>query len=118
MQAPLTPERLAATYDYLRTWPPFCRWGLPVSDEIRFRTTERKDLCGQFKPDPLEIMVSTSLHWKMESLIQTMAHEVIHLHQHLAKTENRSQHNAEFKRIAKAICKQYGWDCGQFVGGV
>lgn len=118
MQAPLTPERLAATYDYLRVWPPFSRWGLPDSDAIIFRTTERRDCFGEITYEPLTIMASTALHWQVEPLMKTMAHEMLHLRQHLARTENRSQHNAEFKRIAKAICKRYGWDFGQFVGGV
>lgn len=118
MQAPLTPERLAATYDYLRVWPPFSRWALPDSDAVRFRTTERKDVCGQFTPAPLEIMVSTALHWQIENLMKTVAHEMVHLHQHLRGTETRSQHNGEFKRLSYSICKRYGWDFGQFVGGV
>lgn len=118
MKAPLTPERVAATYEYLRSWPPFAGWKLPESDAIQFRTTERRDCCGEFRSDPPQIMVSSALHWTMGSLIPTVAHEMIHLRQFRTGTDNRSQHNAEFVKIAKRVCRLYAWDYGQFVGGV
>lgn len=43
-----------------------------------------------------------------------MAHEMIHLHQHLRKTETRAQHNAEFKRLAAQVCAQHIFDPKSF----
>jgi predicted metal-dependent hydrolase len=45
-----------------------------------------------------------------------MAHEMIHLKQGISKTETpNAVHNAEFWRIAKSVCKRFGWDEKTFV---
>jgi hypothetical protein len=116
---PLTPERVAACYEFLRQWPPFCGWHLPPAYAMEFRVSRKLDCYGEFLPETAPvIVVSAALHHQMLSVLPTVAHEMLHYRQHLAGTSNRSQHNAEFRRLAKALCKRHGWDYGQFVGGI
>jgi hypothetical protein len=44
-----------------------------------------------------------------------MAHETLHLHQRIARTENCSQHNKHFRRLALTVCKQMGYETRGFV---
>jgi hypothetical protein len=44
----ITPEKLASVYEYLRA-SPFCPWGLPHSDHVKFRVMGAKDSFGHFR---------------------------------------------------------------------
>ena len=113
----LTPLRLSCIYTCLKEFPPFNRWGLPEADSIEFRTTLRKDVHGDFVADSKEahrIMLSLPKHHHFDSALKTMAHEMVHLSQTIAHTATSSQHNEDFLTRAKLVCKQMGWDEGQF----
>ena len=109
MSFPLTPQLLAHMWDCLREMPPFSKWKLPDSDAIEFRTPARDDIFGQFVA-PNIVTVSASLHGHFDTVFKTLAHEAIHVVQHLNKTDNKNQHNADFARRAKAVCKTFGYD--------
>lgn len=121
MSLPLTPDRLEAMYDCLRVYPPFCKWKLPLGKEIhQFRVTNHKDQEGHYTryvgTDKHIISISGSRIGFFNSLAQVMAHEMIHLKQGIAKTETPNAiHNAEFLRIARSVCKRFGWDEKTFV---
>ena len=121
MSLVLTPDRLQATYDCIRSFPPFCKWKLPAGSEIhQFRVTNHSEQQGHYTR-----YVGTSMHiiavsakniGHFSSLAQVMAHEMIHLHQGIQKTETpNTVHNAEFRRIAESVCKRFGWDEKTFV---
>lgn len=112
MSFPLHPSHLAIMYECLRKLPPFKEWKLPDADEIEFRTPAIIDF-GEFRA-PNVITVSSARHANFDTIMQTLAHEMLHLHQHLTGTENRYQHNAEFKRLAKRVTKNFGWDSKAF----
>lgn len=114
----ITTERLAATYEMLRAWPPFSRWGLPPSEMVKFRVTRSKKNFATWwaDGDRHHVEVSEALHSTMQGVVMSMAHEMIHVRQRLAKTETRSEHNAEFHRLAKRVCSIYGFDYGAFMG--
>ena len=116
---PLTPLRLAAVYDMLRAWPPFYRWQLPVGAEVRFRVARTRQWHAQWwiEGGRHHIDVSAATHGHLSSLIETVAHEAIHVRQRIAKTETRGvEHNAEFHRLAKRICTIHGFDPNAFLG--
>jgi thiamine monophosphate synthase len=73
----------------------------------------RADVWGEFR-EPNIITVSSTQHGHLFSVIETLANEVIHLKQFLDKTDNKNQHNAEFKRLAKRVCSTMGWDEKRF----
>ena len=51
----LTPDMLAAAYDFLRTTVPFSRWRLPEADDKYEENEARRD-AGQHRPhDKFEI---------------------------------------------------------------
>lgn len=115
MTLPLTPARLAATYECLRAFPPFCKWKLPPAGEMKFRVTRHADREGHYTryvgTAKHIICISSRNIGFFNSLAEVMAHEMIHLKQGVAKTETpNTQHNAEFRRHAEHVCRLFGWD--------
>lgn len=120
MTLALTPERLAATYECLRTFPPFCNWKLPECTEVKFRVTRHKDREGHYTrylgTQEHFIEVSERNVGFFSSLAKVVGHEMIHLKQAVAKTETAgTEHNAEFRRLARRVCASFGWDPKTFV---
>jgi hypothetical protein len=115
---PLTPERLAGVYEMLRSFPPFCRWRLPHFSEVKFHVakTDQWHAAWWIDGDRHNVEVSEKKHGRIDSLIESMAHEMIHIRQRVNKTETKGEHNAEYKRLAKQVCKAFGFDYGQFGG--
>lgn len=115
MSFPLHPKHVAAMYDCIRVLPPFDKFKLPESDEIEFRTPARADVFGEFQEGkPHVITISSARHSHTFTVMLTLAHEMLHLYQALQKTDNKNQHNAEFKRLAKRVCSLNGWDYKAF----
>ena len=112
----LTPEILEAAYEYLRATPPFARWKLPPGDEVAFRVLVTRDICGQHRHDGKQhiIDVSTGRHEHTASLMITMAHEMVHLAQALRATETAGDHNREFQRLGRLVCRHHGFDSKEF----
>jgi hypothetical protein len=112
----LTPEILESAYEYLRTTLPFRRMDLPHADELVFRVMGARDRFGHFKgrirdnTDLNEIALSQPRVHSTDVLMQTMAHEMIHLHQHEKGGCTRGAHNARFQRIALRVCRIHGFD--------
>lgn len=121
MSLVLTPDRLQSIYDCIRSFPPFSKWKLPEGSEIhQFRVTKHSEQQGHYTryigTDKHIIAVSSRNIGHFSSLAQVMAHEMIHLHQGIQKTETpNTVHNAEFRRIAEQVCKRFGWDEKTFV---
>lgn len=119
---PLTPEVLAAAYDYLAACEPFCRWNLPDSDDITFRVVKSRKMFAQYvwEPDTERhtIEVSSGTVGHTATLMTTMGHELIHLHLRLTGMESRSSnpnvHNMPFRKLAAQACKTHGWDLKAF----
>jgi hypothetical protein len=116
----LTPEALENAYEYLRATLPFRRWSLPHADELVFRVMGARDRYGHFKGrfkdnvDLNEIGVSQRKVHSTDMLMATMAHEMIHLHQHERGSCTRGVHNANFKRLAARVCRVHGFDLESF----
>jgi len=112
----LTPEALELAYEYLRATLPFRRMKLPHADEILFRVMGARDRYGHFKGrikdnlDLNEIGVSQAKVRSTDVLMQTMAHEMIHLNQHEKGSCTRGVHNAQFQKIAARVCRIHGFD--------
>jgi hypothetical protein len=114
----ITPERLAGVYEMLRSFPPFSGWKLPPSSEVGFHVskTDRWHAAWWMDGQTHHIEVSYKKHGHLHSLVASMAHEMIHARQRIAKTETKgAEHNAEFKRLAAIVCRSFGFDIGQFL---
>jgi hypothetical protein len=106
----LTPDMLAAGYDFLRTSEPFRLWRLPESDELGFHVVRDAAMAADFGVRdgiPL-IRVSEINNGHTVTLLSTLAHEMIHLHQHL--TGDREHHGLRFRRMAARVCAVHGFD--------
>jgi len=108
----LTPECLAAAYDYLRTTDPFLAWKLPKSGRVVFRVIRDPRRFADFglENDKPTIRVSIARNGHSSTLLSTVAHEAIHLHQYLKGLETKGEHNADFKQRACRVCACHGFD--------
>jgi len=118
----LTPDILEAAYNYLLATPPFCRWGLPDSDQLMFRVLGTRECFGHFRGryrrsnrrnEYSEVAISAGMVKSTDLLLATMAHEMIHLYQDENGTA-RGNHNPEFRRLAKSVCAIHGFDFDSF----
>lgn len=113
MSLPLTSETLEAAYEYLRTTPPFQSWNLPEGEDVKFVVTKSKTDAGWHKIDNGKDIIAASCGCigRTESLIELMAHEMVHMHQRDVKTETPSvTHNRSFAMLAHRVCKIHGFD--------
>ena len=106
----LTPDMLAAGYDFLRTTDPFQRWRLPESYELGFHVVRNAALSADFsvRGGMLCIRVSEANNGHSLTLLASLGHEMIHLRQHL--TGDREHHGPRFKRMAARVCAVHGFD--------
>lgn len=112
----LTPDILRASYDYLCATLPFSRWNMPDVDEIVFKVVNSRKFHGralyytnQRKP-AYEIEISRHFIGRTYSLMEVMAHEMIHVYQRETRMEKGGEHNAAFNKLAARVCKQHGFD--------
>lgn len=113
----LTPSIVAGAYEYLRTTPPFRGWRLPPAEEIEFKVVATDALAGYHdysKNGDHVLAVSNKCHGHTATLMTTVAHEMIHVHQGERGTETAAQHNAQWNRLAKRVCRIHGFDEKEF----
>lgn len=110
MPIPLNAEMLAHCYDMLAATPTLSKWNLPPAEDIRFKVIKRKDRFAHHlvKGGVHHIEVSASLVGRFETLVSTMAHEMIHVHQDLVGLP-RADDNS-FAKFADKICKELDLD--------
>ena len=61
-----------------------------------------------YQPGMLAVCVSEAHNGHVVTLLATLAHEMIHLRQHL--TRDRELHGPRFKRMAARVCAAHGFD--------
>lgn len=122
----LTPSILEAAYEYLRTTPPFNKWKLPHADGVEFCVDASTAEYGSYEFDLDQRKNDDLLHritvssFKAKStlhLMETMSHEMTHLHQHVAGLKTRYRdvtHGPKFKRLATQVCKAHGFNLKTF----
>lgn len=117
MSLHLTPEMLAAAYDFLRTTRPFKGWRLPSSEEVAFKVTRDRNEYGHYQlRDAHTVALSSSLISQVGTLLFYLAHEMVHLKQEIDKRVTAGTvHNADFRAKAKLVCRIHGWDYKSFV---
>lgn len=114
MKFHVTPELLEAAYTFLRATPPFNKWRLPQADDVEFHvigTTNKFGDC-QTIGDTHIIRASNSLIGCLRTLLETVAHEMVHAY--CDRNGVKSDHGREFKRFAKQVCDFHGFDVKSF----
>jgi hypothetical protein len=114
MSLRLTPDMLAAAYDFLRTTEPFKKWRLPESDEIGFCVVRDTQMFADYgrENDVPVIRVSEAKNGHTETLLATLSHEMLHLR--LDLIGDRSNHGVRFRRMAAQVCRAHGFDLKTF----
>ena len=113
---PLTPEALAAAYEYLKSCPPCSRWNLPEAEDVVFKVSRRSTEFGRYQKvgDKHTISMSAKSIGTTETLMRYLAHECIHLHLEATGMEskggNLDTHNAAFRKFAAQVCRVHGFD--------
>lgn len=114
----LTPEACAAVYDCLRQFAPFSGWKLPPAEQVEFSVTRDHKNFGTHVhyvgTDDHIIEVSEVNNGHFNTIVLTIAHEMVHLHQRRKRLTTKAEHNADFKRRAARICAELGWDAKAF----
>lgn len=107
----LTPAILRSTYAFVRSTLPFSRWHLPEADEVEFHVLRKTDVMGDCFVNPDIIRLSERRMSFTAKIVETMAHEMVHLYidrHRLAPAA--SNHGAEFRRRWRQVCKHHGFD--------
>lgn len=110
----LTPEILRATYAFLDETEPFCMWGLPDADEVKFIVSKDRTLSGWARWPEREIGISSAAVGCTRVLVEVMAHEMVHFAVDQTKVE-RSEHGQLFCAYAAKVCRAHGFDYKSFV---
>lgn len=108
----ITPEACAAVYDMLRHFKPFKAWKLPPGEEVEFRVHKIKHLAevsNYVRTDEFVMWVSSHKHPTLLDLVQTIAHEMVHIRQHYTG-QKRLGHGKAFKSMGTRVCKELGFD--------
>lgn len=113
----LTPDALEGAYNFWRELKPFKGKKMPEADDLEFRVTRHNDRyshfeynCGAFP----NLSVSEKRVRSLDDLMGAMAHEAIHIYQWKNGSAGRSQHNQEFWRMARQICRIYNFEIKEF----
>jgi hypothetical protein len=117
MALPLNAEMLASAYDYFCATPPFNKWNLPPSEEVSFKVVRDPHTAGWHKMvgDKHIIGISSGAIGRTHSLMEVMAHELIHAHQRETAMETKGAvHNAAFNKLAARVCAIHGFDAKLF----
>lgn len=108
----VTPKVLKSSYFHLRELKPFNRWYLPEASEVSFGILTGTDHAVYMLDRKHRIEVNADTHTTHEQILMSVAHEMIHLRQNeLGRLPvTRNPHNADFRRMARQICHEFGWD--------
>lgn len=110
----MTPETLRAAYAFLRTTKPFSRWGLPSAGEVAFAVLKTRGVYGdyRFQDGRHRIRASSGMNGHAVTLLETIAHEMVHLRQAINALE--VNHGRYFRASAKQVCRHHGFDPKRF----
>jgi len=114
----LSPAILRAAYAMLDECEPFSRWNLPAAEDVNFVVgkTKRDYACCTYTADhKFILMASAPYHGRLPTLLESMAHEMIHVHIFRHPRMGRGgHHNAAWHRYADQVCKSLGFDRSRF----
>lgn len=110
----ITPLDLLETYEYLSTLAPFNEWSLPGSSALDFVVNRSQQLQGEYDTDPHTIKISSYFCTTWNDVIETVAHEMVHLACEKKGHYNHADHDPQFRRLARKVCKAFGWKLEEF----
>lgn len=118
MALPLTKDVLRGAYIFLNETPPFNKWNLPDAEDIVFKVAKGRTCSGwhTFDGRKHELVISGAVNGHTHNVIETMAHEMIHVHEHQSRVAvSGVEHSAAFRKWAAQVCRIHGFDPHNFV---
>lgn len=108
MPVHITPAMIEATYELLRTAPPFRRWHLPPGDDVEFRVFTCNSHAADYyrKADGTHVLrVNANWTGTLHGLLRHVAHEMVHLAHGIACPSDQAHHGAWFRHKAAQVCR-------------
>jgi len=105
----ITRAACVAAYEFLSSLPPIKAWKLPPSIEVEFRVRAWDKFFGEYDERGI-ITISSSKHGHLDTLLRTMAHEMIHQKLHLSGYPKWELHDERFLELAHAVATELGFD--------
>ena len=111
----LTPTILRNIYAMLYCCEPFSKWKLPLPVEVKFIVDYDPETMGTYCYDEGDehehtITISASRCGFLETVIKTIAHEMIHASRSGTVSDAWLKHDASFRRKAHQIGVSCGFD--------
>lgn len=112
MPLKLTPEIIGHYWDALILTPPFDKWNLPPSEDIKFSVYKKPFEYGYYRsggdeaPDEIGIGPKVGL---LTTLGWTLGHEGIHMHLHRISAKG-ADHGPTFRQLWREAALHHGWD--------
>ncbi len=104
----LTPDLLRSTYNMLCEVAPFDKWNLPDGEDINFKVTRDKKYMGWwlYKEGKRTIGISKINVTRLDTMIQVMMHEMVHVHEENVHVSRKDvMHSEAWKRWADEVCQ-------------
>ena len=110
MPISLNAEMLAHCYDMLAATPAMSRMNLPPSEDVKFRVIRKKDRFAHHEVigGVHHIAISSKLVGTFETLVPSMAHEMLHIFQDM--TGMPRDDGPGFQKMADKICRELAFD--------
>jgi hypothetical protein len=105
----ITRANCAAAYEFLSSLAPIKSWKLPPSLEVEFRVRSWQKFYGEYDERGI-ITISSAKHGHVDTLLRTMAHEMIHQKLHLSGYENWELHDERFLELSHFVGMELGFD--------
>ena len=106
----VTPPTVQAVYEMLICLPHFNRWNLPPSKQVGFEVHKDPTCLGEYEPEPHVIRISEAKNGHLDTVVKTVAHEIIHMRLYLKGCKNWDKHDANFNELSHKIAITLGFD--------
>lgn len=101
-------------YDMLAGIPPIRGWRLPPSDAIEIKVRAMKDCFALYEPEPHTITLSTLKNGHLDTLVRSIAHEMVHMKLYIKGDAHWHGHEHSFTELADSVCDLLGFDPKEF----
>lgn len=106
----ITDKTIKSMYSLLRSMPPFNKWNLPPSYRIKFKVEHDLPLMGQMHFKPYKMVIGTKHQEHFETVLTTVAHEMVHMSLYIDGCPSYHQHRKPFRLKTAQIGDLYGFD--------
>jgi len=110
----LSSDSCRIVYETLIQLSPIKGWRLPPSEKVIFQVIRDPKCYGEYENEPHVIRISSCKVGHLDTLVKTMAHEIVHLKLCKDGFRDWDKHGREFKDHAGKICTEFGFDPKEF----